>query len=246
MTKSKKEIKYENACIYTRVSTGMQERDGHSLAAQESYCRDAIDKTDLKLIGTFTDSSSGTDMKRPGLQNMLDFLRLNPYTVVYIHTSSRLSRSVRHGVEIDIALEHSKCKLISLDFGDTSDLSETDLMMKTVFSQIKKAIEQMEASQIRIRVKDTMRKMKENGNLKPRPRYGQRSKPDLPGVYEDVPEEQVVISKVIEMRKLGSSYYSIAKTLTEDGYTARSGKPIHRHLVRSICQFNEDKISDSM
>ena len=60
------------ALIYTRVSTGRQEREGMSLPAQTKDCRRYVRDHAGWVLGTeFTDTLTGRRDDRPGYQSLL-------------------------------------------------------------------------------------------------------------------------------------------------------------------------------
>ena len=80
--------------IYTRVSSHKQVLEGNGLDSQYSSCRTFAKNKNIEIINNFEDGGfSGGNTERPGLIQLLDFLKKSPEnTYVIIDDISRLSR----------------------------------------------------------------------------------------------------------------------------------------------------------
>ncbi len=109
-----------NALIYTRVSTDDQAKEErHSLATQKRLCKRAISESgEYKLAedGVFSDPGrSATNMKRPGLQNMLVRVEEDKtIRAIFVQDTDRIARNLMDHVTIKYTLEKNKVKLISV------------------------------------------------------------------------------------------------------------------------------------
>ena len=63
------------AVIYARVSTKKQAREGNGLDSQETRCREFAKFRGLKVVRVFTDDMSGSHTGRPGMLEMLAYLK---------------------------------------------------------------------------------------------------------------------------------------------------------------------------
>ncbi|MFA6295248.1 MAG: recombinase family protein [Candidatus Paceibacterota bacterium] len=122
------------ALIYTRVSTEEQATsDRHSLKTQLSLCEKAIDDSgEYKLApdGVYNDpGKSATNMKRPGLQDML--LRIQEdktIRAVFVQDTDRLARNTTDHLTIKALLAKHQVKLISVSQPGLEDTPEGNLM----------------------------------------------------------------------------------------------------------------------
>ena len=82
--------------FYTRISTD-ENHQKYSLDAQrdrlEAYCKSQYD--DYKLVKVYRDASTGTNMKRSGLEEMLYAAENKLFEVLIVFRVDRLSRNVR-------------------------------------------------------------------------------------------------------------------------------------------------------
>lgn len=100
--------------IYARVST-VEQGQGYSLPTQLDSCRDYAAQRGYLVAAEFTDMHTGTEIDRPGLNQLYQFVEKNTVDVVIVHDLDRLSREVgnqaiiememsRAGLEIEYAL----------------------------------------------------------------------------------------------------------------------------------------------
>ena len=82
---------------YIRVSTEEQAKEGISLDNQASKIKAYCESQDWELEKVFSDEgSSGKDMKRQGLRELLSFLEADHADVVVVYKTDRLTRKQRH------------------------------------------------------------------------------------------------------------------------------------------------------
>lgn len=81
---------------YIRVSTEEQAKEGVSLEVQESRIRSYCEAKDWELVKMYRDEGeSGKDLKRRGVQSLLEDLKGNGVDVVVVLKLDRLTRSIR-------------------------------------------------------------------------------------------------------------------------------------------------------
>lgn len=75
------------ALIYCRVSDKKQELRGHGLESQEFLCREYAMGLGLEVSKVFTDSYTGGELNRRGIQDLIQFLKdsEDPHTVIMDH-----------------------------------------------------------------------------------------------------------------------------------------------------------------
>lgn len=121
------------ALIYTRVSTEEQSTsDRYSPKTQLALCEKAIENSEytLALDGTYEDlGKTATNMKRPGLQDML--LRVQEdktIKAVFVQNTDRLARNTTDHLTIKALLQKHGVKLISVSQPGLEDTPEGNLM----------------------------------------------------------------------------------------------------------------------
>ncbi len=121
------------ALIYTRVSTEEQSTsDRYSPKTQLALCEKAIESSEytLALDGTYEDlGKTATNMKRPGLQDML--LRVQEdktIKAVFVQDTDRLARNTTDHLTIKALLQKHGVKLISVSQPGLEDTPEGNLM----------------------------------------------------------------------------------------------------------------------
>lgn len=124
------------AVIYCRVSSIKQTRVGDGLKSQETRCRDFARMKNYDVSAIFTDDVSGGRADRPGMKDMLAYLRArrSKGVVVIIDDVSRLARGIEAHIQLrrTIAMAGGKLESPSIEFGDDSDSQLVEMMMATV------------------------------------------------------------------------------------------------------------------
>ena len=105
--------------IYIRVSTAEQKIEGYSFDAQKKRLREYIENNPaLKLITKpewlYSDVHTGSDFNREGLQNLLRDVKEKKYDGVIVWKIDRLSRSLKHLLNIFETLEDEGVSFISV------------------------------------------------------------------------------------------------------------------------------------
>lgn len=86
----------KQAVIYCRVSSTKQTTRGDGLASQETRCREYAKYRGHSVVKVFKDDMSGSVVGRPGMKDMLAYLRAHRKSqlVVIIDDISRLARGL--------------------------------------------------------------------------------------------------------------------------------------------------------
>src|SRR5690242_10114026 len=96
------------AVIYCRVSSIKQTVEGGGLGSQESRCREYARNRGYSVLNVFTDDVSGSLIERPGMTEMLRFIKKQKRDcVVLIDDISRFARSI----EAHLALRSAIAKV---------------------------------------------------------------------------------------------------------------------------------------
>ncbi|TDY49582.1 site-specific DNA recombinase [Alicyclobacillus sacchari] len=135
--------------VYTRVSTGVQAAEGHSLAVQREQCIHyaralGVSQTDIRVYEEA--GASGEDMERPALLALLDDARRGAIARVVIKHPDRLSRNVADKAIIVRELQQCGVELHFVDVPNWDQSDEAVLLFHIISS-----IAEYELRQIRRR-----------------------------------------------------------------------------------------------
>lgn len=229
LSKTKQEDTTVNKAIgYIRVSTAMQADEGVSLDAQRAKIEAWCSLNDYELAAVHVDAGiSGKKMKnRPGLQDAMADCGKGSVLVVY--SLSRLSRSIRDTMDISERLEKTGSDLVSL----SEKIDTTSAAGRVVFRMLS-VMAQFESEQISERVTTAMQYKKSQGGRVGTVPFGKRLDADNDSLIEDE-DEMLVVAAVHHYRNAGLSMRTIVTRLEEQGYKARSGKPLQLTQVARI------------
>jgi len=117
------------AVIYTRVSTEEQAReDRFSLAVQKKDCQKFAESQGYKVIKIFSDPGfSGSSSKRPGLLEMMDFIKKGNVKALFIQHTDRLARNILLHYQIINELKNNQVDLYTLSQGKLEDTPEAKM-----------------------------------------------------------------------------------------------------------------------
>lgn len=105
--------------IYIRVSTQEQKIDGYGLEAQEKKLLDYINNNKAQNYVTkkewiFSDTHTGSDLSRAGLEKMLQAVKEKKFDAVIVWKIDRLSRSLQHLLTIFEDFEKNNVSFVSV------------------------------------------------------------------------------------------------------------------------------------
>jgi len=112
-----------NCVIYARVSTDEQANDKCSIPTQISKCKAAIKEKGYSLLETFQDEGrSGSDPKRPGLVNMVDYCQTKKVDKVFVLDTDRFARdeNIHFGVKAILWKHGTKVEAVNQPMLDDS------------------------------------------------------------------------------------------------------------------------------
>jgi site-specific DNA recombinase len=211
---------------YIRVSTQEQAREGISLDNQrakiEAYCQ----LHDLELVTVIKDGGhSGKDLKRPGMQRLMDLIAGRRVQAVVVYKLDRLSRRVIDTLSIIELMSKHGVALHSL-----SEKIDTGSAMGKFFLNIMASLAQMERDLISERTKDALQHLVRNGQRAGQIPYGYRLGEDGKTLVP-LKSEQKAISRMTQLRNEGLSYGDICRILTAEGFPP-AGEKWHAQTVR--------------
>lgn len=226
----------KRACVYTRVSTDEQAKDGYSIDEQERRCKAQIESKGWQYVKTFSDPgvSGMKDCKdRPGLSAMLSAIEADEIDAIVIYKLDRLSRKQRYTMELieDVIMKHH-IALVSLN-----ETLDTTTPWGRAMIGILSSFNQMECETITMRT--TMgreAKAKKGGYAGGKPPIGYTV---VDGNLVIVPEEAEIVRLVFKLRNDGMTLVGIADELNRRGYRTKKGNLFLHSAVQTILG-NED------
>jgi site-specific DNA recombinase len=215
------------AVAYFRVSTGRQAIEGISLPDQIQNIVDYCKFADLDLIEQCSDALSGTKShNRPGLQRALE-LTCQKKAVLVVYCLSRLARSTKDCIEISSRLRKAGADMVSL-----KEKIDTSSAMGEFFYTLLAAIAQLQAGQISERGRDCALYLHKKGRAVGHEPYGWRKTEAK--MLVPVPEEQVVLSRILNLYDGGFGYLKISKLLNREGILSKKKLSWTTNGVRSV------------
>ena len=114
------------AVIYCRVSSSKQTTRGDGLGSQETRCREYAKYKGCEVVKVFTDDMTGSLTTRPGMKDMLSYLRTHrrkEKIIVIIDDISRLARSIEAHLQLRTLISDAGgiLKSPTIEFGEDSD-----------------------------------------------------------------------------------------------------------------------------
>jgi len=212
--------------LYCRVSTDEQAREGVSLDEQQerltSYCR-AMGWSENPLVFV-EDGYSAKNMDRPHLIKLIEKVKKGLISKVLVTKLDRMSRRLKHLLEIIDLFEEHKVSFISI-----SESFDTNTPSGRLTLQVLGAVAEFERERIRERVFENMLHGANHGKWLTQSPYGY----DLINkelIIND--EESKVVKRVFDLYlNNGLGFYSIAKKLNEEGIPSKQKK---QWSIRSV------------
>jgi DNA invertase Pin-like site-specific DNA recombinase len=220
---------------YYRVSTAKQGASGLGLEAQTESVRAYASANDGDIIGAYQEVESGKRCDRPALAKALAHAKRAGATCVFAKLD-RLARNARFLLGIvESGADVVFCDLPNIPPGPTG---------KFILTNMAGAAE-LEAGLASVRTRESLKAAKARGVLlgSSRPgahrltgganadaarRAGEVSKANADAAYFDIADV------VRQLRQTGASLADIAKRLTDDGLTTRTGKPWNKVQVGRV------------
>lgn len=146
------------AVIYCRVSSTKQTVRGDGLGSQETRCREYAKYKGYEVVEVFTDDSSGSLTTRPGMQDMLSFLRRKrkePHAVI-IDDISRLARGLMAHFELRVKIDEAGGVLVSpsIEFGEDSDSQLVENLLASVSQHQRQKNGEQTVNRMRARIQN--------------------------------------------------------------------------------------------
>ncbi len=222
---------------YVRVSTDIQVKEGHSIEAQKNriyeYCKYKKYNFDRYFVD---EGKSGKDMKREHLIEMIE--ALEPGIAIVVISLSRLTRSVKDGLELLNIVKNKGSNLVILDLDVDTNTPTGDLMYNIMVS-----VSQFERKNTAEKVSIVLNDMSSKGTLRTKPRFGYKvigSKEDKTRELVINEEEQAVIQRIRDIINDNPdiTVSNICKILEYENIKIRKCKKIYRQYITNIIKDN--------
>ena len=146
----------KRAVIYCRVSSSKQTKVGDGLGSQETRCREFARLKGYVIADVFKDDASGSLIERPGMKDMLGYLRKHrsKEPVVLIDDISRLARGLNAHLQLRAAISRAGGKLESpsIEFGEDSDSMLVENLLASVSQHQRQKNGEQTVNRMRARV----------------------------------------------------------------------------------------------
>lgn len=208
------------AVIYARVSTEKDTQET-SLARQKEELNRYAEKLNYRVVATFQDQQSGFDVERDGLLEMMDFIKENSVSTLFVQDETRLGRGNARIAVLHL-LQKSGTTVYSLNESGPLTLNEMDTMLLEILA----IVEEYQRKIHNVKIKRGMRRAVDNGyqpqlNLKNRGNHEGRERIDVP------------IEEIINLRQKGLTFEEIASTLRGLGFEI-SKATVHRRYIEHL------------
>ena len=214
--------------LYLRVSTKGQAEDGHSLDFQKekllAYCK----AMDYAVVGIYSDNGyTGSNLKRPGIQRIIDESATGKFEAVLVYKLDRLSRSQKHTMYMleDVFIPNDIAFISMSESFDTG--SQWGIAMVGILS----VFAQLERSNIKERTFDGRKGRAKEGSW-----HGGGTHPIG---YDYIDGNLVINKKEAEQVRMVYEYYSMGMTIKEisrrmEGYSTKHGDWHHAGTVANV------------
>ena len=211
-------VKMRGAVLYTRVSTGEQDKYGTSPETQRAACRTKAQELSLPIIAEYHDGgiSGGFLLSRTGFQAALTDIQEGRADTLICPSISRYSRDVEHQQAVKKSVKAAGGQLVFCDmnFEDTPE-GDLNFTIQGGFAEYEKAV-------IRKRTMSGKRKRAEDGQQPSRATspFGYRIVTKADVLRGDYPADQVGRYQVVEdqaaiVREIFARYASGGQSLNQ-------------------------------
>lgn len=207
----------KNAVIYVRVSTEKDSQET-SLARQKEELQKYASSLQFRILSTFEDKQSGYDVERDGLLEMMDFVKEQNVSAVFVQDETRLGRGNARMAVLHLLLR-SNITVYSLNNAGPLTLNEMDTMLLEILA----IVEEYQRKIHNAKIKRGMRRAVENGY---RPELNLKNR----GKHEGRERIEVPISEIVNLREKGLTFQEIATTLNGLGFQV-SKATVHRRYM---------------
>lgn len=208
-----------NSAIYCRVSTDDQEKEGTSLQTQLAACQTYCQDKGYTVTKTFSETYSGTTLRRPQLAELRDLVAAGDLDVTVIYCLDRISRD-----PTDAALLFHEFETLAVHIEAVTETIESTDMGKLI-NYIRGFASKLEVEKIRERTTRGKAAHLKRGHLPTGTGIGaygyQWDKTTKKRVI--IENEATVVKRIFSMLVDGNSLSQVAKSLNEADITTKAG-----------------------
>lgn len=221
------------AVIYIRVSTDEQAANGLSVENQKAKCRAYCDLYELVPYEVITDAGkSGKDLKRPGIQRVLELSDTGEVKDVVVYDLSRLTRSTKDLLHLVEDVFNGN----GVNFHSIRENLDTRTPAGKLVLTILGAVNQMAREEISIKTKDALQHKIEQGGKVGRAPFGCRY---VDGELVEDPEQIRIVRRIVRNYKYeGVGFSEVARRLNKRNVESQTGKPWTPQMVQGILRTN--------
>lgn len=212
--------KNNRAVVYCRVSTEKNTQET-SLARQEEELNQYAEGMGYDVLATFHDKQSGYEVEREGMLAMMDYIRENKVSALFVQDETRLGRGNARMAILHI-LQKYEITVFSLNNAGPLTLNEMDTMLLEILA----IVEEYQRKIHNAKIKRGMRRAVENGY---RPQENLKNQ----GNHEGRDRIEVPIEEIVNLKNKGLTFQEIASTLRGVGFQV-SKATVHRRYKEYI------------
>lgn len=222
-------FKMIRVATYTRVSTLEQAEEGYSINEQQDKLEKYCELKDWTITHRYSDPGfSGSNIKRPGISELVAAAKQGDFDLVLVYKLDRLSRSQKDTLYlIEDVFQANQIEFVSLseNFDTSTPFGKAMIGILSVFAQL-------EREQIKERM--TMGKI---GRAKSGKAMGWSKIPFGYSLVDDVYEvdefQATIVKRIFSEYLSGESPATIAKALNSEGHLGK-GKPWSWKTVKDV------------
>ncbi|AMW98583.1 recombinase family protein [Rummeliibacillus stabekisii] len=204
----------KEAVLYCRVSTEKESQDS-SLERQESELKEFAKTKGYNVMSVFKDRHSGYDVEREGLMDLLDYIKEQHITALFVQDETRLGRGNGRMAVLHL-LNKMEVTIFTLNNSGNIQLNEMDTMLLEILALVEEYQRKLHNAKIRRGMKRAVQNgYRPENNLKDRGNPEGRERIDAP------------IEQIIQLRNKGLTFEEITATLNGLGFQL-SKATVHR------------------
>ncbi|GEL04038.1 YneB family resolvase-like protein [Rummeliibacillus stabekisii] len=204
----------KEAVLYCRVSTEKESQDS-SLERQESELKEFAKTKGYNVMSVFKDRHSGYDVEREGLMDLLDYIKEQHITALFVQDETRLGRGNGRMAVLHL-LNKMEVTIFTLNNAGNIQLNEMDTMLLEILALVEEYQRKLHNAKIRRGMKRAVQNgYRPENNLKDRGNPEGRERIDAP------------IEQIIQLRNKGLTFEEITSTLNGLGFQL-SKATVHR------------------
>jgi DNA invertase Pin-like site-specific DNA recombinase len=217
---------------YTRVSSLEQAECGVSQAVQADRIRAYCDLQGWECIDVVSDDGySGKDLKRPGIQRLLDEAarkKARRFDAVLVVKLDRLTRSMKDLLTLTTIADRHGLTLVSIQ-----EAVDTATATGQLFRTIITALSEWERGTIGERTREALAFKRQQGERVGAIPFGFKLADDGKHLVP-IPSETAILAQICRERRAGASFDAIATRLNDRSVRTKCGGVWYAASVRSV------------